>query len=102
MHKRIVELHIEELILHGFPRHERYSIGEAIEMELTRLFAEQGIPSLFSAGGSIESLNAGTINLNPKTKPINVGKNIAGTVYKGFTDDRTGSSQNGKQNSTAS
>ncbi|HEV8515747.1 MAG TPA: hypothetical protein VGQ59_20835 [Cyclobacteriaceae bacterium] len=96
MHKRIVELHIEELILHGFPRNERYSIGEAIEADLTRLFTEQGIPQLFSAGGSIPTLNAGTINLNSRPRAVSIGNNIASAVYKGFTDGRSGNAQNEK------
>ena len=39
-----VELHIDELVLHGFAPGDRYPIGDAVEHELTRLFAEQGIP----------------------------------------------------------
>ncbi|MBD0326005.1 MAG: hypothetical protein ICV68_06225, partial [Pyrinomonadaceae bacterium] len=47
-----IELHIEELILHGFERRDRYAIADAFERELSRLlseqFAEQGLPSSLS------------------------------------------------------
>ena len=36
-----LNLHIEELVLHGFAPGDRYRIGEAVQQELTRLFAEQ-------------------------------------------------------------
>ena len=37
-----IELHIEELVLHGFSPRDRDAIGEAVQRELTRLFVEQG------------------------------------------------------------
>jgi hypothetical protein len=42
-----INLHIEELILHGFAREERYAIGEALQNELQRLFTTQGLPQSF-------------------------------------------------------
>lgn len=38
-----VELHIEQLVLHGFAPSDRYRIGAAIQQELARLLAQQGI-----------------------------------------------------------
>ena len=43
-----IELHIEELVLHGFAPGDRHPIGDAVEHELIRLFAEQGLPSLLN------------------------------------------------------
>ena len=45
-----IELHIEELVLHGFAPKDRYTIGEAVQRELSRLFAEQGVHSSLSRG----------------------------------------------------
>ena len=45
-----IELHIEELVLHGFEPGDRHRIGEAIERELARLFAEQGTPPSLAQG----------------------------------------------------
>jgi hypothetical protein len=38
-----LELHVEELVLHGFAPGDRYRIGEALERTLTQLFVEQGV-----------------------------------------------------------
>ena len=35
-----VELHIEQLVLHGFDPRDRRAIGEAVQRELARLFAQ--------------------------------------------------------------
>ena len=40
-----IELHIEELVLHGFAPADRYRIGDTVQRELTRLLAEQGMPA---------------------------------------------------------
>jgi len=48
-----IELHIEELVLHGLSPGDRYRIGEAVEQELTRLLADQGVPESLERGGEI-------------------------------------------------
>ena len=50
-----IELHIEELVLHGFSPGDRYRIGEAVEQELTRLLADRGVPQSLAEGGEIAS-----------------------------------------------
>lgn len=35
-----IELHIEELVLHGFDPSDKYAIGDAVQRELARLLAE--------------------------------------------------------------
>ena len=37
-----VELHIEELVLHGFPAEQRYRIADAFQRELTDRIAARG------------------------------------------------------------
>jgi hypothetical protein len=78
-----IELHIEELVLHGFSPRERYAIGEAIQSELTRLFTEQGIhPSLRQ--GRIARLDGGSIQVKQGTKADAIGKQVAQSVYGGM------------------
>jgi len=43
----VVELHIEELVLHGFRSGDRFHIGDALERELVRLLGKQGLPAPF-------------------------------------------------------
>lgn len=54
-----LELHIEKLVLRGFAPGDRYRIGDAMERELARLFAEQGMPQSLLRSGDVESLEAG-------------------------------------------
>jgi len=77
-----IELHIEELVLHGFSPHQRYDIAGAVEAELTRLFTEQGIPASLKSAVNAPSLNAGTFNMNKENAGKTIGNKVAGSVYK--------------------
>lgn len=79
-----IELNIEELVLHGFQPGDRQRIGLAVQQELSRLFAEQGVPAGLSSGGAVPSLDAGAFNVAPGAKPDAVGQQIASTVYSGL------------------
>jgi hypothetical protein len=82
---RSVELHIEELVLHGFAPGDRYLIGEAVERELTRLFSEQGTPQLIAEGGEMVGLNAGSFEVEQSSKPETLGIQLANALYRGMT-----------------
>lgn len=64
---RRVELHIEELVLHGFPPLDARAVGEAVERELAALMAERPPRARLAAdavrGGSFvaQSLAAGSL-----------------------------------------
>ncbi len=78
-----IELHIEELVLHGFAPEDRYCIGEAVERELASLLKEQGMPSL-NSDLEIEDMNAGEIAIARGARPEATGAQIARAVYKGM------------------
>lgn len=80
-----IELHIEELVLHGFAPGDRYGIGEAVEHELQRLFAEQGTSLGLAQGGEIAHLDGGAFEVSPGAKVETVGVQIAQTIYGGFS-----------------
>ena len=44
MNPREIEVHIEELVLHGFQPYDRWPIAAALEGELRGLLAECGLP----------------------------------------------------------
>ena len=79
-----VEINIEELVLHGFAPGDGYRIGQAIELELERLFAERGIPGLLSETRNTGQLKAGTINIPANSTAESIGIQTAKSVYKGF------------------
>jgi hypothetical protein len=77
-----IELHIEELVLHGFSPYQRKDIAGAIQAELTRLFTEQGIPASLKTAINAPSLNAGAFNMNKENAGKTIGNKVAGSVYK--------------------
>lgn len=79
-----IEVHIAELVLHGFAPKDRYAIGEAVQAELTRLFAEQGIHPSLSRGYAIEHLDTGAFRIKPQTKAETIGTQVAQSVYGGL------------------
>jgi hypothetical protein len=83
--RRNVELHIEELVLHGFPPVARHRIGDAATRELARLFAERGVPSSLGEGGEIASLSGGSFEARPELGAEAVGVQVARAVYGGLS-----------------
>jgi hypothetical protein len=83
-----VELHVEELVLHGFAPGDRYHIGEAVERELQRLFAEQGAPPSLMRGVEIERLDGGSFGMEAGSRASAVGAQVAQAVYGGLRSDR--------------
>jgi hypothetical protein len=79
-----IELHIDELVLHGFSPDQRYAIAEAMQMELTRLFTEQQIPGSLREGNKVSSINEGSFNIRKESKSESTGKKIANAVYNSF------------------
>lgn len=85
-----IELHIEELVLHGFAHRDRYAIGAAVERELARLFAEQGIPASLMNGGDMARLNGGSFAVTRGSKPEAIGSQVAQSVYQGMNGGMKG------------
>lgn len=81
---RSVELHIEELVLHGFAPGDRYRIGEAVERELFRLMTERGVPPSL-AGGDASILDAGEFIVERNSAPEEIGLQVARAVYGGLS-----------------
>ena len=80
-----LELDIEELVLDGLAPGDRYGIGAAVERELGRLLAEQGVPGWLARGGQVERLDGGAFEMTPGTKAEVVGARVARAAYGGLT-----------------
>jgi hypothetical protein len=79
-----LELHIEELVLHGFAPADRYRIGDSMERELARLFAEQGTPPSLRQGSEIERLDGGSFEAKAGSRAEAIGTRVAQAVYGGL------------------
>ncbi len=76
-----VEWRIEELVLHGFSPGDRYRIGEAVERELTRLLAEQGVPPSLNELGEVDRLDGGEFKIATGTQAETIGVQVARALY---------------------
>jgi hypothetical protein len=85
-----IELYIDELVLHGFPRRDRYPISDSVGLELMRLFSEQGLPSGFDREHAQMELQGHEIAVSPGNGAASIGTAIARSVYGSFTSTTQG------------
>ncbi len=79
-----VEVTIDDLVLHGFAPGDRYAIAEALELELTRLLCEQGVPAAFAQGGEVQRVDGGSFSMAPSASGASVGGQVAQMVFGGL------------------
>jgi hypothetical protein len=79
-----VNVHIEELVLHGFAPGDRHRVATALQAELTRLLAETGAPPAWSRNAEIPRLDAGAIDAAPSSRPETVGAHAARAIHRGW------------------
>lgn len=80
-----VELHIEELVLHGFAPYDRQAIAAALQQALARLLHDHGVPPALTAGGRFDHLYAGAFNVAPGMSAQAIGVQVAEAVYGGLS-----------------
>jgi hypothetical protein len=83
-----INLTIDQLILDGIdlPNHQRPDLQAAVEAELSRLLAEQGVGPHLQARGAVPSLDAEVIQLT-SNDPATLGQQIAQAVYGGLSNE---------------
>lgn len=81
-----INLHIERLVLDDLPidRHQGNQIRLSVEIELTRLFAEQHFASQLTSGFSVPAVMASNIHVDAKPDSAKLGVQIAQSVYGGI------------------
>ena len=83
MSPREIQVHIEELVLHGFSAADAPGIGAAVERELGRLFAERGVPEGLTRL-SRPAVDGGSFAHGTRPTPERLGAQVAGAVYGGL------------------
>jgi hypothetical protein len=81
MKPREIEVHVEELILHGFEHTNRWRIADALQQELRGLLTAKGVPSLWLSNP--ERIEGRTMPSASLTRPAQAGAEIAAAVYRG-------------------
>jgi hypothetical protein len=81
----VVELHIGELVLDGFPLTNQAQLEAVVQQELARLFAERGMPAGLASSGDVASLEGGEFHVVPESGAQAIGAQIAQAVYGGLS-----------------
>ncbi len=81
-----IELHIEELVLHGFDARDKDRIGSAVKDELARLLAERGAAIPFERDGHLERIAGGSFTVREGESPGSIGVRVGQAVYEGITE----------------
>lgn len=77
-----LELHIEELVLHGIEPLDRTELGAAVEAALTQLLAAHGVPPSLQQGGAMTAVDGGTFTARAGAGAQEIGGRIARAIYK--------------------
>lgn len=76
-----LELHIDELILHGFAAGDRRRIGEAVEHELARLLAGRAGLQPWLESREVARVDGGVFEVTSNARPEMIGVRVAQMVY---------------------
>ncbi len=88
-----IEVRIDELVLRGFSAGDRFHLAEALQNELTRLFAESTRGKTVSRTISLDRLSADAIRVAPGAKPAAIGVQLGQSVYRQIAPAVFGSRQ---------
>ncbi|WP_447979263.1 hypothetical protein [Candidatus Nitrospira bockiana] len=76
-----IEVHIEEVVLHGFSPGDRSRIAEALQSSLSGLLIESGVPPALTHGGAVDRIEAPSFTMETAVRPETTGRQIAQAVY---------------------
>jgi hypothetical protein len=78
-----VVVHIDGLVLKGFPQQDRHALAEGLQQELGRLFADPATAQKLAARGDVRQLMVSGVRVSPNTAPANVGTQAARGIARG-------------------
>jgi hypothetical protein len=79
-----VEVHIDELVLHGFSASDRDRISETLAVELGRLLSERGSPW---RAASREEFRPSDIHVPTHYRAEDVGSQLAKAIHGGLENE---------------
>jgi hypothetical protein len=77
-----LNVHIQDLVLHGFGSIDHHRIGEAMEHELARLFLAQGVPRSLASSIAVDLLDAGVLKIGSAAAPEPIGIQLARAIHE--------------------
>jgi hypothetical protein len=94
--RQSVDVHIDELVLHGFAPGDRHRIAGAVEIELARLMSEGGQLAFPKNPPDLGRINAGAFRVEAGAKPQAVGTEIARAVFRSLRQHARASARAGR------
>jgi hypothetical protein len=79
-----IELHIEELVLHGFAPGDRHRIAEALQSALMHLLADPTMRGSLATPRETARLDGGSFQVPAHAKPKAIGAQVAQSVQRGM------------------
>ena len=79
----MIEVHIEELVLHGFTPGNRHEIAAALRQQLVQLLSGHEFP----VGAHLDhaAIDAGSFHVVSGERGARIGANVAQSVYRGLS-----------------
>lgn len=79
-----IRVQIDELVLHGFSPLDGRRIADAVQAELTRLLAGEGLPPSLMRQAVVEFIDAGEFRMPTSANPNGIGNGLAAGLYRGL------------------
>jgi hypothetical protein len=79
-----IQLHIEELVLHGFSNGDRHRLAEAMQGELAQLLADPITRASLAAPRETARLDGGSFRVAANSKPEAIGAQVARSLQLGL------------------
>lgn len=80
----MIEVYIEQLVLHGFTPGNRHEIAAALQQHLVQLLS--GHEFLTGAHMDHAAIDAGSFHVMPGEQGARIGANVAQSVYRGLSE----------------
>jgi hypothetical protein len=82
----VIDVRIDELLVHGIEVADRFYLADAVQGELTRILSEQGWPAHLQNTSTRDRLAGGAFSLEGISSGRMIGNQIAQAVYRGFSE----------------
>jgi hypothetical protein len=82
--KRVV-LHVDRLVLKGFPAEHRDALAHGLRAELGRLLAEPAMAERLAAVGNVERIRPSNARVAPDAAPRTTGASVARAIVNGVS-----------------
>ncbi len=77
-----IEVHIEQIVLHGYAPGDTHRLGEALQAELTRLVQKHGVNSSGMGNLSLQTLDGGRLKAAERPSTEALGARLAQRIHQ--------------------